>query len=627
MNLKDTNKIIWIDLATNNVDVKDIPEDLIKMYLGGRGINSWLLNQYSSSETDPLGPENLLIVGTGMLTGLKGLTFSRTTITSKSPESGLFGDANIGGGFGVNLRKNGYGYVVLVNKASSPKIVVINKDSITIEEAGHLWGKDTQDTQHDICKSYPKSESLCIGPAGENQVAYACVINRKKNAAARCGMGAVMGSKNIKAIVAAHSEEELNVENETEFKESVRKINNYLRDEFLSDRLKEFGSSHLYEIINESIGFGRVRNGRTLAFPENENFNHEKLKKYHTKRSGCQNCIIGCHFEYEYKNIRNEGPDYGVIAHFGPVLGITRLEATLVLNDVANRLGIDVSSSANIMAWMIELYQEKIIDKSITNGIELNWNDASLVKSLLEQIAKREGFGNFLADGPKNMLSSLPKDAEKYLCWTKKLVQSDPADLRYLPAFALGNSVASRGSDHLRSRPIWVAFEFPAEDTKDVYGKVLNSEAMSYKDKHEIVYWWEHYLAIFDLLGLCKFMAFHSLPPGIQFSYFTELIKSILGIDFTEEEIKTIGERVINIERQCIIREGIGRNDDYPNERVFSKLKDTDGVREEDLEIALDKDKYTQMLDHYYVIRGWDSDGRITDETKKRLSLDKTILL
>lgn len=625
MKIKDTNKIIFIDLDQETIEIKDVPQELLRMYLGGRGINSYLLYKYTDASSGPLCPENVFIVGTGLLTGLKGLNFSRTTISAKSPESGFLGDANIGGGFGVNLRKNGYGYIVVKQKALSPKILVIGKDQITIEDAQELWGKDTQMTQEDIHQRYPKSEVLCIGAAGENQVVFACVMNRRKNAAARCGMGAVMGSKNLKAIVALDNSEELEVEDKQGFTGYLKDMNKSLQSEFLIDRLKEFGSSHLFEIVNESIGMGRVKNGRTLAFTENQNINHKNLKQFHKERAGCKNCTLRCHYTYEYNGIKNEGPEYGVMAHFGPVLGIGRIEDILVLNDMVNRLGMDASSTANTIAWMIELYQEGIIDKNFTQGRELKWSSPEMICSLIEEIAQRKGLGDFLARGPKGMLKELPSQARDYLCWTKNLVQSEPADLRYLPAFALSNSVASRGSDHLRSRPVWVSFEFPSESMESVYGDLVDSDVFSYLGKGKVIFWWEHYLAMFDMLGLCKFLGFHTLPPGIKFSFFQEVIKTGCGEDFTEDHLKEIGERVINMERLYLQREGITRKDDYPPQKVFLPLKETEGMREEDKGRKLDKGKYDTMLDDYYKKRGWTMEGKLNPKTIERLKLDKEI--
>ncbi|MCP4653394.1 MAG: hypothetical protein GY858_08455 [Candidatus Omnitrophica bacterium] len=623
MKIKETNVIIIVDLETEKIEIKALAPELIKKYLGARGVNSYLLYQYTDASTDPLGKDNVLIVGTGLLTGLKGLNFSRTTITAKSPESAILGDANIGGGFGVSLRKQGFGYIILKNKAKSPKMVVINKGKVSIEDADHLWGKDTQDTQSEICEKYPGSETLCIGPAGERQVVFACIINRRKNAAARCGMGAVMGSKNVKAIVSCVSEQDLEPEQSQEFANCLREVNQFLQKEFLTDRLKKYGSSHLFEIVNESIGMGRVKNGRTLAFTNNENINIEELKKFHTKKAGCQNCVIACHYVYEYKGIKNEGPEYGVLAHFGPVLGMNRIEDCLVLNDLVNRLGLDASSAANIIAWLIDLYQDKVIDDKFTQGKELKWSSQELVYSLIQDIAYRRGLGDFIAIGPRNMLKQMPKASEQYLCWSKKIVQSEPADLRCLPAFALSNSVASRGSDHLRSRPIWVAFEFPTKDLKEVYGKDVDSDALSYKDKEIVVLWWEHYLAMFDMLGLCKFMGFHSLPPGITFSIFSRIIETAYGEKFSQEELKEIGERLINIERLYLQREGITRKDDYPPQKTFEPLKETAGVRKEDKEMKLDRQKYDNLLEAYYLKRGWTNQGEVLSETIERLKLDE----
>ncbi|MBU1121292.1 MAG: aldehyde ferredoxin oxidoreductase C-terminal domain-containing protein [Candidatus Omnitrophota bacterium] len=625
MYIKDTNKIAIVDLTKEEIQIKNVPFELIKQYVGGRGLNSRLLYEYTNEEVKPLSEDNVFIVGTGALVGLNGLNFSRTTITAKSPESGLLGDANVGGGFGVNLRKNGVGYLLLKGKAATPKLVVVGNQTVEIKDAAFVWGKDTQSTQEEIKRQFPGSESLCIGPAGENKVVFACLINRKKNAAARCGMGAVLGSKNVKAIVALDNSQEVEAADKQKFFDCVKEINLFLQKEFLMQRLKEFGSSHLYEIVNESIGMGRVKNGRSLAFLNNDNINHKNLAKFYKEKAGCKKCVVKCQMVYEYKGIVNEGPEYGVMAHFGPVLGIGKLESTLILNDLVNRLGLDASSSANIIAWLIELYQEKVIDDKVTRGRAFLWDDVELVKSLIEDIAYRKGIGDFIASGPRAMVEELGKKSEQYLCWTKNMVQSEPADLRYLPAFALSNSVASRGSDHLRSRPIWVAFEFGSDSLKDIYGCQVDGEALSYTDKGKIVVWWEHYLGMFDMVGLCKFLGFHTMPPGIKFSFFSRLMEAAYGESFSEEDLKISAQRVINIERLYLQREGIDRKNDYPPQKVFLPLAETEGVREEDKEIKLDRTKYDAMLDEYYTVRGWDLEGKVKTETVERLKIKESV--
>jgi len=287
---------------------------------------------------------------------------------------------------------------------------------------------------------------------------------------------------------------------------------------------------------------------------------------------------------------------------------------------------MDVSSMANTLAWLIELYEEGIIDKSFTQDHELVFSSPRLIEGLIKDTAYRRGFGDVVAQGPRRILESLPPEAEEYLCWTKKLVQSEPADLRYLPAFALSNSVATRGSDHLRSRPIWVAFEFPQESLEAVYGEAVDASAFSYEGKGVVIFWWENYLAMFDILGMCKFLGFHTLPPGIEFSVFSELIRTAVGEEFSQEELKEVGERVLTIERMYLEREGVARCDDYPPQKVFKLLKERDKVREEDRDLKLDKDKYDAMLDEYYQRRGLSSEGRVKKETITRLNLEEALI-
>lgn len=620
-------KIAYVNLSDKKIEIKEIPIELIKKFLGARGINSYLLYNRVDDKTDPLGPDNCLIVGCGLLTGIKGLSLARCTITGKSPESGILGDANIGGSFGAAMQRCGIGYLLVKGKAGQPVYILIEDDAVSIKDAKDLWGKNTVETGEMLKQKHTdKSASLVIGPAGEKLIRFAGVFTGKKNTAARCGMGCVMGSKNLKAIVALGSKE-LEPKDKEGFNNCVVELNKKLNEEFLTKRLKEFGTMNLYEIINENIGMGRTYNDLTSVFKENKEISHTNLKeKYYTGKAGCKPCPIACQHKYEikegvYKGVKNEGPEYGVVAHLGPVLGIKKLEPILKMNQMLNEFGMDASSTANIIAWMIELYQRKIIDDKITGGMKLEWGNEKQVIELVPMIAKRKGFGDLLANGAREIAEKLPAEAKDYMIWIKNLPQSDPADLRYINAFALGDSVATRGADHLRSRPIWEAFGYPEEELAKIYGGPVSSDHRSYKGKGRVVWWWESYVTLFDCTGLCKLLAFHSMPGVFDFDLFARLISTATGLNLTAQQVFEVGERVNLIERMFLAREGLTRKDDYPPERYFKPLERQDDLYQEDKGLHLIKEDYEKMLDEYYQLRGCDKNGIPTSEAKERLIL------
>jgi len=623
-------KVAYINLNDRSISIQMLSEDIIRKFIGGRGINSYFLYHHLAPGIDPLDAENVLILGAGALTGMKGVATARLTISGKSPESGLLGDANIGGHFGAALKKAGFSYIVISGVSPEPVCILVSEGKIALEDAKDLWGKDTIESGEFIKERYGKgAESLTLGQAGERQVRFACVMHGKKNAAGRSGMGCLMGAKGIKAIVAMGSSNELSPASSEKFKACTRELYQKVNSEFIMGTFKKYGTAHLYEIINNTIGMGRAYNGLNSAFPGNKDISPGNLaENYYTGKSPCFSCGIACKHAYKIKEgpfagTENEGPEYGTIGHFGPLLGIGRLEPILKINDLVNRYGLDVSSTANLIACAIELFQEGVIDKDTTGGIDLDWGEEKAVIELIEKIALREGFGDLLARGARELSQIWQGFADK-IAWTKYLPQSDPADLRYMKAYALGNAVATRGSDHLRSRPTWEAFNLPEEQLKEIYGGYVSSDYLSYEGKGRVIWWWESYVALFDALGMCKLLAFHCLPGVFDFGVFANLIKWGIGLELSPQEVFEVGERITTIERMFIAREGVRREDDFPPERYFKPLQRTEGVAEHLKDMKLDRECFNTMLDEYYELHGWNvNTGIPLPETVERLGLSQ----
>ncbi len=611
------SRILYIDLTTGESRVEVIPEAFAVKYIGGRGINSALLFEKTHKGMDPLGPDNPLIFGAGLLTGMPGPASSRLTITAKSPETGLLGDANIGGGFGSALAGTGVGHVLITGRAQRPVYVYIEKSegcpAVSIKDASHLWGADTFRAQELIEAELGGGvQTACIGPAGENLVRFACVMHGVKSAAGRTGMGCVMGSKNLKAVAVRGGA--VKPADPEGFRSLTKDIIAKLDGEFLTIDLKRFGTAHLYNVINNNIEMGRAYNGLSTLLRDRGDMAPETLEeRYYKGRRACRNCPVGCRHTYEVTTganagLKGEGPEYGVMGHMGPVVGINSVEAVLMLNNRLNRLGIDSSSAGNIIAWAIELYTEGIIDDAVTGGLKLGWNDAELVSRLLDDIAHRKGFGDVLADGALEASKKLGPDSAERMIWVKNLPQSDPVDLRFIKAFALGVSTATRGADHLRSRCPWEAFEYDADFLTGIYGGPVASDPLVYGGKGRVVWWWESYLAVFDALGLCKLMAFHTLPdPGVfGLDVFAGLMEKGAGLKRSPEEVSRAGENITSIERRFICREGVSRRDDYPPARYFEPLRWQEGLDETTKAMKLDMAEYDKMLDEYYACHGWE---------------------
>jgi aldehyde:ferredoxin oxidoreductase len=615
-------RVACVDLGSKNVEIKSIPEETSKRFLGGRGINIHLLYHSVKSETDPMSPQNPLIIGPGMVTGLKGIGASRCNISGKSPESGFLGDANIGGYFGAYMKRTGVDFLFITGAAAEPVYIYMDRENIAIRDASDLWGGSTVATNSILTERYgPGSQSISIGVAGEKTVRFACIVGRRKNTAGRTGMGCLMGAKRLKAVV-VKGEGRVKPYDEAKFGKLTKNFQRGLGKEPLVKLLGDYGSSLLYILVNRRIGMGRSYNGLSTKFPDNIDVSPSILKdKYYTGKSGCYSCPVSCQHSYRSGEVENEGPEYSVLASFGPVVGIKRLETVLYINDLLNRLGLDASSTANLIAWTIELAKSDLIDSSLIGGLRLDWGNEDAIIELINQIAYRRGLGDILADGAKEAVKSFGSQSADCLIWSKNLPQSDPADLRYYPAYALGNATASRGLDHLRSRPTWETYRLSEECLRSIYGGDVSADPRSYRGKWRVVWWWETYLALFDALGLCKLIAFHCQPGLLDFEFFSRLVHYATGLELTSAEMFTVGERIVNLERMFLVREGITRQDDYPPRRYFEPLRWQKGLKADEKDLKLDRQAFDDLLDRYYDLRGWDNQGRPLARTMERLGL------
>jgi aldehyde:ferredoxin oxidoreductase len=621
-------KIANINLSNLKIRVENISNKIRKEFLGGRGINMYLLYTHTSPSIDPLSPENILIIGTGLLTGIKGPSTSRCSISGKSPETGLIGDSNIGGHFGAELKRTGYDHLVIKGQAKEPIYILIEDENIMVYNASSIWQKDTIETMEILKKEHGDSiQSLCIGQAGENCVRFACVRSGWKNTAARTGMGCLMGSKRIKAIVVKGTIK-TSIRYPSKFKEYNNDLNFKIANSKIIGILNKYGTPYLFDLHNKLFGIVRTFNGQFNIFSEGANLSSFNLvEKYYNSKRTCFSCSVCCRHGYllkegEFKGLYGEGPDYGMLGAFGPVCGIKNIESILVINDLLNRYGLDASSTGNIIAWAIELFKKGIISEKDTNGLKLEWGNEAVIIKLIHQIAKREKFGNVLADGARIAAERIGKGSEQYLIWVKNLPQSDPVDIRGHKGSALGIATSTRGADHLRSRPTFEFLKLSEDNLRKFYGEEVSSAPNSYKGKARMVWWAESLYAVIDSLGICKFITKYFSPDLLGFEEISKLIYYATGIKFSEKELFEIGEKIINIERMFLVREGIRREHDNLPVRYFQPmpLGRNKGKR-------ISAQHLNKMLDEYYQLHGWDKDTGIpTKATLKRLQLDKYVL-
>jgi aldehyde:ferredoxin oxidoreductase len=599
-------KTAFIDLTGRTVKIENTPRGLVKDLLGGRGLNMAYLYQMLPAETDALGPENVLLFGTGMLTGYPLPNSGRMNISAKSPETGILGDANMGGFFPKAMKKSGFDRLVITGRADKPVFLFLTESSVQIRDARRYWGLNVPDTQSALVNDLGEGvRSAVIGPAGENLVRFANIMNSRKNSAGRGGMGAVMGSKNLKAVAAA-ADTALEIADQPNLKALRKKLTKYLHSSKVIKVYGKLGTPFLYESGNK-LGAMRTKNSQLNQW--SSNLNATELESHIDRMVACSDCSVHCRHVNKFGG---EGPEFVTVALLGANSGIDDLTAVIKLNNLCNELGIDTASAGTVIPWAMELYQRDIIGDDLTGG-PLEWGDVESVRALLIDIAQRRGFGDVLADSSQAVpLGKLPPEALDYLIAVKNLPQSDALDLRYVKSFALGAAISSRGADHLRSRPTVDILNLPKEVSQKIFGTSIFSDPTAYETKEVLVEFSETIFAVSDCLGICRFICQGWNSPNLlDYDHFSELIKLAVGFEIRPEELRGIGRRVIDLERLINQREGLTRLDDTLPRRFF------DEPMQQGTTTAghhIDREKFADLLSRYYRLRGWDDEGRLSSE-------------
>ncbi len=614
-------KIAFIHLSDASAEITPIPPDLRKKFLGGRGINMYLLFQSYSPQLDPLSPENPLLFGAGLLTGTLGFG-SRMNISAKSPESGHLGDSNIGGDFGAELVKTGLSHLVITGKSKNLTYLLIKNGEVEIRDAQHLKSLDTVETQKMIRRELgdERVRVACIGLAGENLVRYAAIRTGMKNAAGRTGMGAVMGSKNLKAVAVRGNMDISITEPKKYFRYYLKNMKRLMETKWIQ-ALGRYGTPLLFQYAN-AMGFLSVRNNQfTTMGDHGYALEAEALEPYSTGMLSCFSCPAHCRHRFSiqegrFKGTKGEGPEYASIGSFGTKLGNVDLEHIIYATELCNRYGLDTISTGSYIAWAMELYQRGIIDNEMT-GRPLNWGDGESILELIHEIAQRKGFGNILAEGPfaKKVFGEASQD---YLLDIKNF-PIEMTDERLPKSFALGMATSTRGACHMRSRPSLDVLGLPEEVLKKIYGGPVSSQFSSYSGKGRMVWWHEIFNAVCDALGFCRFLTVFSSPHAPQYEQFSKLVALSTGLTFTPKELRTIGERIYTLERLMLVKDGISRQDDTLPKRYFNEPIPEGPAQGE----VIRKDEFDKMLDQYYRLHGWDENGIPQTRTIKRLGLDE----
>ncbi len=635
-------KIAYIDLSTREIKIRPIPLDVRRKFLGGRGLDAYLLYNHTEKGCDPLGPKNTIMVSGGLLSATLASATARTHVMAKSPLGGLLGSCNMGGFFAPELAWAGFHHLVIKGKAEKPVYLWIKNGKIEIRDAQHLWGKTTTETQWAIREELDDEDikSLVIGPAGENLVRFANVMTGIKNSGGRTGMGAVMGSKNLKAI-AARGTMDIKIAHPKEALEYNKRFIEQITSAKVNQTQGTLGTPFIWGATN-SWGGVRCRNfqyNQELYCDEIEpealdEVCAETMGPYHM--AGCFGCQVHCRAKYKiptgpYAGRYDEGPEYTSQGAFCGEPDCRSIETLLVGNHLVNQFGMDNLETGSIISWAMELYELGILTDKETDGLDLRFGNDEALLEMVKRICFRKGWlGDTLAEGGIIASEKIGKNSFDYLIQVKG-VNNLHSDERATPALALNIATASRGSDHLRSRPAIDLYHLPQEVMRKIYSNPvpydgpLSSEHTEYIGKPWQVFWHENCYMAVDCLGICKY---HTVFLGAtlpNFEDWTKVIYYNTGMEFTAREIWDVAERCNMIERLFNLREGLTREDlkkgDMLNHRYFDEpcrrgAPDVVGR-------VIDREKFKKMIDEFYEYKGLDKNGVPKPETLKRLVLEK----
>ena len=601
-------KVLRVDLNTGKTRVEPLNEDYAKKYIGGIGLAMRLWLDNSKPGVDPFSPENTLVLALGPISGTMFPTGGNGhAFVAKSPATFGVGEAVAHGTFGAEMKRAGYDAVILTGKSEKPVYLWIDDDSVQLLDAANLMGKSPSETEDaikdDLGDYYIRVAS--IGLAGEKLSRIACIINEKTRAAGRTGLGAVMGSKNLKAI-AVRGTHDIVPAKPDEFMEMVKEFHERMKGP-ATQKYRTLGTAENI-LVHNSLYCMPTRNYTNAHFENADKVSGEVMnEKFVTKIIACSSCAMRC----EHEVVVPEGPykgtmtrmEYEMLWALGPYCGIDRLDAIIKGMELCNYYGMDALSAGVVVGFTMDCHEKGILSHEDLGGIDAHFGSVEALLQLLEKMGKREGIGDILAEGVRVAGQKIDKGAEKLAQHIKGL-EVTGYDLRCLKTAALGFAVSFRGADHNRHG----AYVF------DVKGKV--NRLTVEKGRGKLVRDMEDVYALIDSLIVCKFArgTFYQELPDMA-----KLYNLVTGIEMSPEELKRSGERINTVGRLINIREGLGRKDDTLPWKVMHEPIPDEGpvkgafVSQEELDL---------LLDDYYESRGWTLEGVPTTAKLKELGMD-----
>jgi len=600
----NTGKILRVDLTSGKIGVEEPDEMLYRRYLGGGGMGAYYLLKEVPPGADPLGPENKLMFMTSPLNGLPLSGVNRFSAIAKSPLTDGYGEAEAGGYWGPELKMAGFDGIIVEGQSAEPVYLYVRDGEAELRDASGYWGQLADAVQHGLEEEIGdrRIRVLQTGVAGENLVRYAAIVNQQRHFNGRAGLGAVMGSKKLKAIV-CRGKQKVEAADDAGFKEVL----GWFRDNYdrKGDGMHDMGTSRGVRVL-DADGILPTRNFREGSFEHAADISGETMRDtILVNRGTCHACAVACKREVEVPELEVTpeygGPEYETIGAHGSAVGIGNLKKIALANKLCGQYVLDSISTGVAIAFAMECYENGIISKEDTSGLELNFGNGEAAIALVEMIGRREGIGDLLAEGVKRAAERLGNGAEQYAMHVKgqELPMHEPRGKRTL---ALAYSTSATGADHMEAPhdPFFESFDPQGTGAMSAMGFIEPVDRLDMGPKKVKAYYYAQLVwGLYDTIGMCDFVGepINALPLG----KLVECVEAVTGWPVSLWELIKTSERANNLKRAFNVREGFGPADDCLPERMFQPLEN--GALEG---VAIDREEFARMLELYYDMAGWD---------------------
>ena len=591
--------ILRIDLSSGQITREPTDPDLMLETIGGRGLNSARMHAELKRDADPLGPDNMLLLGVGPLTGTLLSASAYTTISGRSPLTGILGDSAAGGFFGAELKQAGYDQIIITGCAAKPCYLVISDDQVALREADHLWGRDIWQTTAAIRRDLKDNavQVAAIGPAGENRVKYATVAFNNARMCGRTGMGCLFGAKNLKAV-AVRGHNPLTLADPPTFQKLCRELDARIMVHPEYGERHSLGSTLLMKALN-GLGILPTRHFQEGVCDYVDQVSGQQLaKQFKVKHKACFNCNIHCSRYYQTAEVEAEGPEYETLCSYTSRIGSNDLPFALKMNAYLNRMGVDSLSSGETIGWAMECVQRGILSSDDFDGFDFSWGNLHTVDQLLPMIVERRGIGDLFAEGTRSLARHFGRGSDTYALHVKGLdvICGDP---RGIKAFGLTYAIASRGGDHLRAEPFFELTERYDEAEKR-WGVREIADRLSNKGKAILVDHTERQALLTDCLTMCKNIGLSMDVLDLDFG--AQLLQAGTGLPFTTQTLTDALNGIIEGDRRMNIDFGVTANQDTLPRRFTHDPLPAGASKGQVVPVD-------QMVKDYYRIKGWDENG------------------